>query len=379
MIFIINGQAKDYSRYPGLVYRADGQIRRNPETPGEFPFLPLVDYKLTDQILDHGTHYLQAQKDTYLFMKDREIRSQVVDIGRGCVKLAGLRESDIPLNACDFCGIIPGARGISAVGAEKGWAILRNVFDQKYNYFYITCDELPLTLWGQLSKMIESQPDWYRRLPDEEKPKMFGYARAEAFAFKPERIDTLIHQLGFDHFFIGFDGLTEISLKVMNKQPVGQRATTDLMEQNLKALDKMVDSQGLITAGIVLTHLGITPAIMEENYTALENMVLEHPRSFAALDFGPLCPIPGSRSFKYLVDPDFAQTKADEFGLSIDKEYLERHKEKYVGEDQFEMEELIMDFVNGCCPEISEQTLQEYKTKLSTLCNDNGIVIGGGV
>lgn len=376
----IHQQTQDYSQYPGLVYRTgDGQVRKNPENPGEYGTLPFVDYRLADGILDHQRRYLDAQKGTYFFIRDRQIASQVTDIGRGCIKFAGLRQDNIPVNACDFCGIIPGVNGIASPDAGRAWSTLKNVFDQGYNYFYITADELPLTLWPLLRGMAANQPEWYKSLPEDVKPKMFGYARAESFAYTPERIDLLVKQLGFNHFFIGFDGLSEISLRLMNKQPVGKRAKTPLMAQNFRALDKMVDSQGLVTAGIVLTHLGITPEIMQENYETLAAMVSEHPRTFAALDFGPLCPIPGSQSFKYLTHPDHAQARADKFHLRIDRDYLEANKGKYIGTDDFNMGEVVADFIKGCCPEISQVTLDEYSGRLATLCNKYGIVIGGGV
>ena len=376
----IHHQPKDYSEYPGLIYRTgNGQVRKNPENPSEYGTLPFIDYGLADGILEHQRYYLDTQKGTYFFMRDRQIASQVSDIGRGCIKFAGLRQDNIPLNACDFCGIIPGVKEIVSLDVERAWAVLKNVFDQGFNYFYITADELPLTLWPLLRGMATNQPEWYRSLPEDVKPRMFGYARAEAFAYTPERIDFLVSQLGFNHFFIGFDGLSETSLKLMNKQPVGKRANTPLMAQNFRALDKMVDSQGLVTAGIVLTHLGITPGIMQENYETLASMVSDHPQTFAALDFGPLCPIPGSQSFRYLTHPDYAQARADKFHLRIDRDYLEANKEKYSGTDDFNMGELITDFVRGCCPDISQGTLDEYSGRLAKLCNKYGIVIGGGV
>ena len=72
----------------------------------------------------------------------------------------------------------------------------------------------------------------------------------------------------------------------------------------------VVASDCLVTAGLVVTHLGITPDILAENYALLQEVVDAHPTTFAALDFGPLCPIPGSQSFRYLTHPEVAEAKA---------------------------------------------------------------------
>ncbi|MFH0775550.1 MAG: hypothetical protein V2A53_08710 [bacterium] len=141
---IISGSMMPLSSYCGLVYRDEhGEIKRNPENPDEYKRLPFVDYSLADTLFPHNEQYLKGQQKTYSFMRGRGLKSQVVDIGRGCIKFAGHRVSGIPVNACDFCGIIPGSKVILPQTAERAWAILENAYDQGYNYFYITADELP--------------------------------------------------------------------------------------------------------------------------------------------------------------------------------------------------------------------------------------------
>ncbi|WP_155370052.1 B12-binding domain-containing radical SAM protein [Catellatospora vulcania] len=377
----VAGSRGPLSGYAGLVYRAaDGTVLRNPERPAEYGSLPLVDYSLADTLFPHQEHYLRGQQDVYFFMRDRELRSQVVDIGRGCIKFAGERLDGIPLNACDFCGIIPGSREIIAPEADRAWRILENVYRQGFNYFYVTADELPLTLWRMLRGMAEHVPPWFAELPPHERPKMFGYTRAEAFATVPDRVATLINVLGFDHFFIGFDGLSDISLRVMNKQSAGGKGRKDApMDHNLRALDSVVSQGGMVTAGLVLTHLGITPNLMAENLAVLTRIVESHPKTFAALDFGPLCPIPGSQSFRYLTHPEHAESRAKEFGLRVDRDYLESVKEKYRTGDLFDMDELIKDFIRGCCPDITTDAVDEHVDQISALANKYEIVIGGGV
>ncbi|HEV2638162.1 MAG TPA: cobalamin B12-binding domain-containing protein [Actinocrinis sp.] len=375
------GSIDDLSTYAGLVYRQpSGEITANPENPAEYGELSAPNYALIDSLMPHRKHYLEGQQKTYFFMRSRELRSQVVDIGRGCIKFAGPRLEGIPLNACDFCGIIPGVKEISSPDAAKAWAILHNAYEHGYNYFYVIADELPLTLWPMLRDMAADIPSWFSSLSSDERPKMFGYARAEAFAIAPDRIKVLIEDLGFDHFFIGFDGLTEISLLVMNKQPVGGRGRAENpMEHNLRAFDDMVTRGGMITAGLVLTHLGITPALLEENYNALARIVNSHPKTFAALDFGPLCPIPGSQSFRYLTHPEYAEARAEKFGLRVNRDYLESRKEYYREADDFDMNELIEDFTIGCCPDITPKQVDDHIARITELADRYEIVVGGGV
>ncbi|MDQ0993880.1 radical SAM protein [Streptomyces sp. V3I7] len=377
----LTGTLRPAMDYAGLVYRdSTGTVHRNPENPAEYHRLPLVDYGLVDTLMPHEKHYLDGQQQVYFFMRDRELRSQVVDIGRGCVKFAGERLEGVPLNACDFCGIIPGVREIIAPEAERAWRILENVWRQGFNYFYITADELPLTLWRMLRAMAANPPAWYLGIPPAERPKMFGYARAEAFATGAKRIDILVNQLGVDHFFIGFDGLSDVSLRVMNKQPIGGRGRNHApMDHNLRALEGVIDRGGMITAGLVVTHLGITPDIMAQNHAALTRIVEDHPTTFAALDFGPLCPIPGSQSYRYLTHPEHAEARAAEFGLEVDRAYLESRRDFYRTADELDMDEMIHDFVNGCCPHVTSGLVDEYVEKMGALATKHGIVIGGGV
>lgn len=390
----LSSRPKDLSSYRGLVYRTSGEasqdafplcseegqngVCRNQEDPAEYGRLPFVDYSLMDTALPHREKYLAGQHKVYFFMKDRALKSQVIDIGRGCIKFAGERVANVPCNACDFCGIIPGVKPITMQNAERAWQILESVYSQGYNYFYITADELPLTMWRMLRKMAETKPEWYQDL--REKPKMFGYARAEGFETQPEKIETLVRYLGFNHFFIGFDGLSEISLRTMNKQSVNPRHThKDMVRQNILALQSVVANDCLVTAGLVVTHLGITRAIMAENYRVLEEIVNAHSTTFAALDFGVLCPIPGSQSFRYLTQPEVAEAKATDLGLRVNRAFLESIKGKYRGNDCFDMNEMIHDFIEGCCPDIDQQTVDEHLAKITELANRHHIIVGGGV
>jgi len=376
---IVSGNMMPLSSYHGLVYRDElDEIKRNPENPNEYNRLPFVDYSLADTLFPHNEYYTKGQQKIYSFMRGRGLKSQVVDIGRGCIKFTGQQVVGVSVNACDFCGIIPGSKVILPQTPDRAWAILKNAYDQGYNYFYITADELPLTFWSLLKGMVNSMPDWYKNLSVSRRPKMFGYARAEGFNTQPEKIDAIIDILGFDHFFIGFDGLSKISLEVMNKQPIGNKSY-DLMRLNMEALQKVVKKGCLITAGLVVTHLGITPEILDDNYRNLEEIISRYPSAFVALDFGPLCPIPGSLSFRYLIDPEFAKARAEKFGLSVNLSYLESIQHKYLNQDLFDMDELVDDFIRGCCPKITTKHVDDHLKRIRTLAEKYSIVIGGGV
>lgn len=145
--------------YAGLVYRETGnRLFRNAEDPTEYNMLPLVSYGLCDATLPHTERYIDGQRETYYFMKNRGLRSQIVDIGRGCIKFSGKRLNEVPTNACDFCGIIPGAKAVLSSTAQVAWERLDNAYSQGFNYFYITADELPLTFWPLLREMASSTP-----------------------------------------------------------------------------------------------------------------------------------------------------------------------------------------------------------------------------
>lgn len=392
---ITNGNTKSLDQYAGLVYRYNSTTRtagkvnllqlnltnnvcRNAELPEEYAKLPFVDYSLMNTIFDHNEKYLAGQHKVYFFMRDQSLKSQVVDIGRGCIKFAGPRIDEVPTNACDFCGIIPGQKAITQQPSRRAWDILKNAHDQGYNYFYVTADELPLTMWGMLHGMASNKPEWYMDL--DEKPKMFGYARAEGFETNPEKIETLVKSLGFNHFFVGFDGLSEISLRAMNKKSFSAKHAHDkLVKQNLVALQTIVSNNCLVTAGLVVTHLGITKEIMEENFNLLREIVQAHPNTFAALDFGPLCPIPGSQSFRYLTNPEVAEYKAHELGLEVNRPFLDSIRDKYLTSDDFDMNEMVDDFIKGCCPQINHIDVVEHLSRITELADNYNIVVGGGV
>jgi len=379
VIGLLKGDVGDMTAYPGLVFRdpnaADG-VTRCRENPAEYSRLPLVDYALLDAFVAHSDGYLREQRAFYAYVRDEGLRITVVDVARGCLKFAGARnESGIPLNACDFCGIIPGTNALSAQIARRAWEIIRNAYDHGYNYLFVTADELPSTFWSLIKTMAERMPEWYRALGPADRPRMMCYARADAFReHVRDRIDLLMNTLGFDHFFVGLDGFSSESLRAMNKG-INRHAndTGDLLHHNLQACREIARRGGKLSSGAVITHLGITLAMLENNYQMMREIIRQYPRLFTELDFELLCPIPGSLAFDYLRKPGIARARADVLGLNVDDEYLEQVHVKYAGQDQFDPQELTRDFIRGCCPDITVDLAYEYLHKIERLVVEEGI------
>lgn len=359
-----------FSSYAGLVYRgSEEDIKINPENYSEFNVLPLVNYQLQDSLLPHDQLYHNAQKTFYSYVKDDSLKVTVVDIARGCLKFAGKRSAtNIPMNACDFCGIIPGAREVAYQSSLKSWEILRNAYEQGYNYLFLTADEFPSTFWKLAKEMVDTIPNWYTEIPQKNRPKIMCYARADSFRENySQRIDLLMNKLGFDHFFVGLDGFTTSSLQAMRKGLNSNNTNIDLSEYNFKALSEISRRNGKVTAGAVITHFGITNKLLEQNFEALKNFVELYAPNFVELDFELLCPIPGSHAFSYLTVPGAAQKRAQELGVEVNNNYLSHLYEKYKEEDLFNPEELINDFIISCCPDINVDIAHEYLKRIRDL------------
>ena len=376
---ILTGKLEELTSYPGLVFRdpgSPGGVARCAENPDEFARLPLVDYSLLDSLVPHSDGYHREQQQFYSYMREEGLRTTVIDIARGCIKFSGKRnESGIPLNACDFCGIIPGTNAMSAQNAQRAWEIIRNAFDQGYNYLFVTADELPSTFWPLLRDMARQMPDWYRDLKPRERPRMMGYARADSFRENLQaRIDLVMNTLGFDHFFVGLDGFSSASLRAINKgMNRRENDSGDLLRHNLIAIEEIARRGGRLTSGAVITHIGITPEMMETNYQMMGSIIKQYAHLFMELDFELLCPIPGSLAFDYLRRPGMARARADALGLNVDDSVLEMLHVKYRDKDDLEPEELISDFIRGCCPDITVEMAYEYLRRIRQLATEEGI------
>jgi anaerobic magnesium-protoporphyrin IX monomethyl ester cyclase len=376
---ILRGRELVEPSYAGLVYRdGDDTIACNPETPEEYARLPLIDYSLMDATLPHSEAYIQAQWRAFPGSMESGARLQGVDIARGCIKFAGRRLDGIPENACDFCGIAPGEKALLSVSADLAWARIKNVVDHGYNELFITADELPMTFWPLLRQMAESVPDWHKALMPEQRPKLICYARADFFESNPERLDILVDILGFREFFIGLDGFSDLSLQVMNKPRERTNVSGGgLLATNFSALRRVSGKGCKTTAGVVVTHLGITKEIMAENYSNIQILLNDNQIRNFSFFASPLFPLVGSHAFRYMMDPDYAKSRADRFGLRIDHNALVAKSEFYRSEDELSFGQMLEDFVEACCPDISMQDLNEYLESLNRMAADYEVMVEG--
>jgi anaerobic magnesium-protoporphyrin IX monomethyl ester cyclase len=376
---VLAGRLAARPTHPGIVFRDPGSatgVTRVPENPAEYGRLPLTDYSLLDSLVPHSDAYLREQQSFYAYMREEGLRTTLVDIARGCIKFSGPRnESGVPLNACDFCGIVPGANAMSGQRSARAWDIVRNAYEQGYNYLFVTADELPTTFWPLLRSMAGELPAWYRALAPGDRPRMMGYARADAFRENlQDRMDVLMGTLGFDHFFVGLDGFSSASLRALNKG-INRRAndTEDLLQHNLNACREIARRGGRLTAGAVITHMGITPEMLETNYRAMQRIIRQYSHLFMEIDFELLGPIPGSLAFDYLRRPGMARTRANALGLNVDDRRLAELHEKYRDRDDLDPQELTSDFILGCCPDITVDMAYEYLHRIRELVTEAGI------
>jgi hypothetical protein len=218
-------------------------------------------------------------------------------------------------------------------------------------------------------------PEWHRALKPADRPRMMGYARADAFREgMQDRIDLVMNTLGFDHFFIGLDGFSSPSLRAMNKG-INRIANDndDLLHHNLVACREIARRGGKVSAGAVITHLGITPEMLETNYRMLQHLIRQYPNMFMELDFELLSPIPGSLAFDYLRRPGMARARANVLGLNVNDRRLEVLHEKYRGQDELDPQELTRDFILGCCPDITVEMAYDYLHRIRKLVVDEGV------
>ena len=364
---LLSGQLGRDAGYAGLTCMTGNGIVRQQESPEEYARLPQVNYRLLDSCVPHRAAYRAEQHALYAYLRDAGREVGLVDFARGCLKFAGARTAaGTPLSACEFCGIIPGAKAIAATSSERAWASIKNVFDQGYGYQFVTADELPWTFWPLLRSMAAAKPDWYLDLHLDDRPRLMCYARADAFkpAFE-QRIDLAIRELLVDHFVVGLDGLSEDSLRSMNKpMGAGRGSNEPMIEENFRACREIHRRGAKLTAGIVLTHIGCSPASLEANFQTLRDLISRHGDAFVELDFELLCPIPGSLAYGYFEAPERGIARARQLDVRIDERALTAKAPKYREQDFIDPEEMIDDFIEIFCPEITRGLADTYLERI---------------
>ena len=116
----------------------------------------------------------------------------------------------------------------------------------------------------------------------------------------------------------------------------------------------------------------ITDALQQAQHF-LRQLGDDHGELPPVLDFELLGPLPGSLSYDYLRRPGMARARADELGLNVNDRYLEMLHRKYLDEDELVPEELLQDFVRGCCPDITVEMAYGYLRKIRQFVADEHI------
>lgn len=364
-------------RYPGLTVLRDGGVDRQAEQPDEYARLPLVDYRLQDSCVSHRSGYRAEQQELYSYLRESGREIGLVDFARGCLKFAGPRTlTGTPLSACEFCGIIPGAKAIAGVSASRAWEVIGNAVGQGYRYLFATADELPWTFWPLLRAMAAEKPDWYLDLHIDDRPRLMCYARADVFkADFEQRIDLAVRDLLIDHFVVGLDGLTEDSLRSMNKpMGSGRAGRGSMIEENFRACSEIHRRGAKLTAGVVLTHIGSTPELLETSLQTLTGLLDRYRGAFVELDFELFCPIPGSLAYDYFQIPETGIQRARQLGVQLREGALMAKSKHYAEADFIDPEEMIDDFIEVFCPEIDRPTANSYLARIRDAVEDQGLV-----
>jgi radical SAM superfamily enzyme YgiQ (UPF0313 family) len=293
-----------------------------------------------------------------------------VDIGRGCIKFA----MD---DACSFCSIQYGGLWRNALEPHAAWAVIENAWRSGHDYLYLTADELPLTFTALLKAMLAEQPSWWRDLPDDERPLIVGYARADGLS--DPRKASLLRQLGIRQLMIGMDAGSAVSLAALNK-PLRSKQGEQLTAQNFTALRVARDTGLLVRGGFVLGHIGMTPAILDENLQIIKALLSEGRDVISAVDIEVLSPEPGSRDFKYLTSPELAAIAAERLNLTLaDAPLLQSVAKRWRGCDIVPPEESMRDYAAAFMPDLPFDRLIGARKELRAFAQSLGIVVGEGL
>jgi radical SAM superfamily enzyme YgiQ (UPF0313 family) len=360
--------------HPSLVARDErGGIHTTPQAPE--PVFANYDYAQVDELFDHTSCYRRAFRarisPRIAALLGQHVSAGVpVDIGRGCIKFA----MD---DACSFCSIQYGGLWRNALEPHAAWAVIENAWRSGHDYLYLTADELPLTFTGLLKAMLAEQPSWWRDLPDDERPLIVGYARADGLS--DPRKASLLRQLGIRQLMIGMDAGSAVSLAALNK-PLRSKQGEQLTAQNFTALRVARDTGLLVRGGFVLGHIGMTPAILDENLQIIKALLSEGRDVISAVDIEVLSPEPGSRDFKYLTSPELAAIAAERLNLTLaDAPLLQSVAKRWRGCDIVPPEESMRDYAAAFMPDLPFDRLIGARKELRAFAQGLGIVVGEGL
>lgn len=364
--------------YPGLAWLDRIGVKVQPQRSE--PIYSQIDYSLIDSVFDHSSLYARNFNSrvvpTFEHLTGRRVTAGMpVEIGRGCIKFA---RND----ACSFCSIQFGGMWRNSISdGESAWEVIHEVHRSGYDYLYLTADELPLTFGKLLREMAASPPRWWSNLPEDDRPVMVGYARADGLS--DERHAANLRALGVRQLMVGLDAGTPVSLQAMRKPLVSIRErdsrfrAEQMFDHNVKALQSAKNHGLLLKVGFVIGHLGMNAALMRENIDSMKALLASGAGAIASLDVEVLSPEPGSLDFKMLLDPVLARTSADELKLAMPSQRgHELRARKWRGKDVIDREEAIADYVECVMPGLTLDDLAKARAEVRDYGKQLGVTVG---
>jgi radical SAM superfamily enzyme YgiQ (UPF0313 family) len=364
--------------YAGLVSFDGTKVTVRPQRSE--PIHTRIDYSLIDRVFDHSALYRHnfgsRVLPTFKRLTGRAVTAGMpIEIGRGCIKF---RRND----ACSFCSIQYGGMWRNSVpDGEAAWAVIHAAHVSGYDYLYLTADELPLTFGRLLREMVASPPRWWAELPEDERPVMVGYARADGLS--DERHAATLRALGVRQLMVGLDAGTAVSLRAMKKPLVSIREVNStfraekMFDHNVRALQSAKNVDLLLKVGFVIGHIGMDAELLQENVDSMKVLLASGAGSIASLDVEVLSPEPGSLDFKMLLDPAMARARAAELGLQIpsQREHESRAR-KWRDKDIIDREEAMADYVESVMPGLTLKDLAEARAEVRDYGKHLGLTIG---
>jgi anaerobic magnesium-protoporphyrin IX monomethyl ester cyclase len=374
--FIYHLVNNSWKAVPGLVFRDDTtkEVIEVPQKPEAI--FKTVDYSLLDRAVNHSSCYEEAYQRFFPDLVQRWFgrsvhRSISVEFARGCVKFRNN-------GACSFCSIQYGGMWRNAVKTgQEAWEIIRRAYDAGYDHLAVTADELPLTFYGLLLDMRASIPDWFQSLPDNEKPFLTGYARADGLCI--EKNAQLLYDLGFRSMYVGVDAGPVISLRAFNKQLAGNASVRldKLYEANQLALKQAANVGLRVDIGYVVGHIGMTRELLSKNIDLFRSLVVNYRDVIGVVDVNILTPEPGSKDFFHLLHPKAAKQKAATLGLALaSQEVRQDIADKWKTKDVMTFEEQVTGYVKAFMPELTVADLVEARKMMQRICRDSNVQYG---
>lgn len=348
----------DISKAPSLLYRRDGEIRRNGLRDLEVP----ADHAGRTYVLDAipvpdrtllASENWDSYRSTYLarygnLHKGEHIAGvTTMNRARGCARAK---------NPCNFCGIADLTPRLSS--PDMFWEDVRGAIrDVDANVFYEAFDS------------FSSAPRWIEKVVAA-KPRDIGDVKFFVYTQASETTPKLV-QLYKDMGVYRVNMGLEAGDTTMLRRLKGKR---DSLERNQQACILFKEAGIPIYGSLVLGGQG-------ETYETLRNTVdfakwLIDNRMMAALEAQPLYPDFGARTGSWLMDPAEARQAAltQDFAI-LDERYLDAMRGKYGDTDDIDFDEISHDWNRIFC-HVSWDDLIKATAEITGYAARNNTVFG---